>query len=866
MRNKLLIQPRVKPQVSLRLRLVKYVIGLALLIFIIASIAFVYMNVGVQQASFALEIDQQILYLEDFNSYPNGTVESSKWSIDVNNANPNRFRVEKGVFEARQVRGEAVWSSSLIPIAGFQNIDISVFLPKADKMISEDYIRIYYQLDGGEEILFETNGELMGNYNHSYAVQSGLSGFHLRIIIKVSNEGSGSTHSWDDVLVVSNNYLYLEDFTFYLDKTTTSSKWTISLARSPKKFEVDKGLFVVEHTRDEAVWQTSVISISGFSNVVLSVDLNGSGSTESGDYIKVFYKLDNQPETLFPENGNMDVDFNSVKATHSGITGDSLQIIIRVKNGSKRKYSFDNIIVQGNTDEPPMIAWQGNADTDWSNPLNWNDGVLPDCNTDVLIPPGTIHIPWVNDESHCRNLVIVKNAKLKIRNGKRLIICGDFINNGSFQFENGTVELKGNSRQYLGGVSPIVVHDLVIENSSTGGVMMSNKVIVENELKLLQGKIHTNDDTLFIQNSDAGALKGFNAQSYVVGNLARRVNNTGEHVYAFPLGNNGFNQNFFTEITTHDLSATSWITCSFHSLERYEPMLYQVYDDNLYYTFISEEGMWVIQPDVQPAGGVYHLKLDIQNFSGLEDNRFGILKRPEGSGHEDWTAAFGKMHPPGGEGRTLEGGYALKYDLTSFSEFAIGGDRGTVLPIVLDYFNARLIETNTVLLEWATHTQVNNDFFSLEKSSDGIHFTEFYRVKGKGNSSEHEAYKHLDEQPIPGISYYRLKQTDDDGSHEYFKMIAVQTPESSIIEFFEVQVFPNPFNDELHIKFTGTEKGTIQVTLLDMSGKMYQSRMFEYFSNQDFVIRELSHLSRGVYLLLCQTENGSKQTVKVIKN
>jgi len=94
---------------------------------------------------------------------------------------------------------------------------------------------------------------------------------------------------------------------------------------------------------------------------------------------------------------------------------------------------------------------------------------------------------------------------------------------------------------------------------------------------------------------------------------------------------------------------------------------------------------------------------------------------------------------------------------------------GCVLPIKLGYFDATFnTTTKTVDLNWLTETEINNEFFTIEKSKDGVTFEVVGTLKGAGNSNEARSYSTKDFYPFYGTSYYRLKQTDFDGQFEYF--------------------------------------------------------------------------------------------------
>jgi hypothetical protein len=110
----------------------------------------------------------------------------------------------------------------------------------------------------------------------------------------------------------------------------------------------------------------------------------------------------------------------------------------------------------------------------------------------------------------------------------------------------------------------------------------------------------------------------------------------------------------------------------------------------------------------------------------------------------------------------------------------------TILPVTLLYFNARLLNTNAVELTWATSRETNNDHFTIERSTDGIGFTSVAVVKGQATASLTTEYAVTDRQPRPGTSYYRLRQTDVNGSEQVLGLRTIT------MQAAPVRLSPNP--------------------------------------------------------------------------
>ncbi len=138
------------------------------------------------------------------------------------------------------------------------------------------------------------------------------------------------------------------------------------------------------------------------------------------------------------------------------------------------------------------------------------------------------------------------------------------------------------------------------------------------------------------------------------------------------------------------------------------------------------------------------------------------------------------------------------------------------LPVELLSFNASINEF-TVTLAWQTASELNNDYFTLLRSVDGINYKEIGKVDGSGTTNEAYEYEYVDEHPMPGISYYRLTQTDFDGTTELLGTV----PVNFALDGSALRAYPNPFSDGvLNIRLTGLEKNKpVRMEISDLTGK-----------------------------------------------
>jgi len=114
----------------------------------------------------------------------------------------------------------------------------------------------------------------------------------------------------------------------------------------------------------------------------------------------------------------------------------------------------------------------------------------------------------------------------------------------------------------------------------------------------------------------------------------------------------------------------------------------------------------------------------------------------------------------------------------------------STLPIELLNFIAHPAGEN-VQLDWLTASETNNDYFTIQRSNDGISFEELQRKQGAGNSNSVLYYSAVDRNPYDGISYYRLMQTDFDGKHTYSNIVTVDVVRQLVVDY---ETYPNPFS------------------------------------------------------------------------
>lgn len=177
---------------------------------------------------------------------------------------------------------------------------------------------------------------------------------------------------------------------------------------------------------------------------------------------------------------------------------------------------------------------------------------------------------------------------------------------------------------------------------------------------------------------------------------------------------------------------------------------------------------------------------------------------------------------------------------------------GTALPIKLSNFSAT-IKDKSAIISWTTASESNNHYFTIERSADGSNFTSIGMVDGAGNSSSSIDYRYIDDAPLAGTSYYRLKQTDYDGQFTYSDVRAIQFSAGKKINFaYDAQ------GEEIRIQSSISD---LSVRIFDMAGRVLKTVPTASSLTQVSV----SDLQAGTYAAIVAGSSGVSETFKFVR-
>jgi hypothetical protein len=396
------------------------------------------------------------------------------------------------------------------------------------------------------------------------------------------------------------------------------------------------------------------------------------------------------------------------------------------------------------------------------------------------------------------------------------------------------------------------------KSSSTHIVTLTNTTDVTGTLTLTNG-ILTSSFTpatapwVRIPSTATVSPIGGSANSYVNGYIRRQ----GATSFIYPTGNGGRWRRI--EMTSPSVSSefeARYVLSPYANTSLMAPAPTVVLDH------VSKIEHWYLSKPLGADAATVKVKLywEDASMSGIYKFDSLTVARWSASGWEDancytgcpanWTTSTAQRTYTGSATGTGAGTIQSNTS-SSFGPFtlaSIGLLPLNPLPIELLDFSARCSD-NSVLVRWTTAAEINNDYFTLEKSKDGIEFFEVAFIPGAGNSTTEKDYTFTDKSPFNGINYYRLRQTDFDGHSETFSPVSAkcngrQNP--------SIYIYNNQLGEA--VITTRDEGEHYQVRVCDALGKLALLKSFVSTEGVTTFKMDITLLEAGIYFV---TVNGS---------
>ncbi len=430
---------------------------------------------------------------------------------------------------------------------------------------------------------------------------------------------------------------------------------------------------------------------------------------------------------------------------------------------------------------------------------------------------------------------------MTINSGMQLDICRNYVNNGTLNaMPNSTVRVMGTGAQYFDGnmIGASGFNNLWM-NKTSNHMTILDHAEVDGNLTLgtfTGGKIITGAKTLYVTNTAPGAVTSGGPGSYVEGNLKRNLSGTAG-TYYWPVGTltKGFQLASVEFYGTHSIgNILGYFTGTLIPIQP-GPIGPECPANDFSTMAPLNNGYWTLTANTNASSANYKMTLFNLNYTNNAGaTAWTVLKASTAAG--PWTLS----------GNCIASTVAAtaRDNMNGFSVFT-SGQSGVPLPVELLNFDA-VIQGENVLTTWTTASEINNDYFVIQRSHDGINFQDVGSRLGSGNSSVTLYYSLLDTKPMAGLSYYRLRQVDFDGTKTESPLVAVNFMGDNMLT-----VFPNPAHDSnINIVFTAQGDGEVELSIIDVLGKVHWSERLTVTKGLNKINDySITGLPQGAYLV-----------------
>lgn len=538
--------------------------------------------------------------------------------------------------------------------------------------------------------------------------------------------------------------------------------------------------------------------------------------------------------TITPNNGNLEIN-NYGTLNQSGVfTNNSIDTGSSFRNRSTGVWNWTSV---GGTNDAQTATVLDCSEA--GNTFNYGGG-----GNQTIFNTQYHHLTLSNSGTKATNVAIDANGNITIlgsavlnANNNSINVGGNWsaVNEASFTQGSSIITFDGSGSQAL-SVSGGEIFQRMTINKPAGGVILNNNLTITGgtgtDLTLTRGILYTSSSSLLIIN-DGVTTSGGNALSFVDGPI-RKV---GNDAFVFPTGKNGR----WARIEITNLTGAT--TSSQFTAEYFDsPHANLTVDGSL--AHVSHGEYWTLTRAVNSPGARVRLYWE-NSFSDITNLPDLTVARYTGT---NWTnAGATNAGPPAGPGTSLSSA------VSNFQAFTFGSLTGiNPLPVELRYFKAAL-KNNEVELIWETASELNNDYFTIERAVNVEDFVDIGNVDGKGTSSLTQKYTFTDLNPLYGRSYYRLKQTDFDGTVSYSDISAI---EYNGPEYPVLTVYPNPTSDNnVTLRLEGIREATeVLVTVSDLSGKVIHKMLVTVPEGAAWENEIKLNVTPGVYLITAGAE------------
>lgn len=560
-------------------------------------------------------------------------------------------------------------------------------------------------------------------------------------------------------------------------------------------------------------------------------------------------------------------------ATGSNVEG---YVTITANNGCSTDYQFAQTMLEG-------YVWSGAIDNDWSKTGNWFSNAVPSRTTDAIIRDVTnqptiksaaevksvkiesggltiennnqldVYGDWkcndaatftsnastvsfngasnVESDASFFNLAVASGASLSL-GANALTVNGNIENNGTINGETSTLTLQGSAAITLSGSGDFNLNNLTIDNAN--GASLQTNLNINGALALVSGEVETNGNLITLNATATATSAAVNA--YVNGQI-RKNNIAAGTEFVFPIGNNGHRG----MIGVNPVSVGSFtVGYSFND----DPDGEEIENKAESLLAVSQIDNWDVVCNSSPSVSSYISLYWDDNATSQINDASAMVVAHYNSSTSSWDDMGGSASSNGSGGKVT-----CTVPFSSYSPVALASSSlVNPLPITLVNFDAKQ-NGNAVEVSWTTLSELNNNRFEIERSTDGENFTLIGVVNGANTSNNRINYSFTDNNPEFGYQYYRLRQVDFDGQSTYAgKTICVKFVAQNDEPHLTIE--PNPTNGKFTIE-VNQSLADGNYAIFAQTGQVV--KLGSVVGSTSVI--DISNLPRGLYILQYTSSN-----------
>ena len=595
-----------------------------------------------------------------------------------------------------------------------------------------------------------------------------------------------------------------------IDNIATNTIYPMPSSIAIDSFIIKNGAFGFAAT--SANTKNGVVTINGNLHVYPGALLQLGTSTNTSNFGTVVNINGTAPQD-FINKGNV-VVVGSATAPSS----------LNVKNGSSLKL-YDNLTLGTATS---LFSVENNAKISFDS-LNNTEAAIDGAGSFILNSGGTIGITSVNGITASGGLGnIITNTR-------------NFAPGANYVF----VRNKAGAAFTGNGLPSNITGSLQMQTGIlTPSVSLSQPTTIGGSLKLISGILNATSATLLTINN-TGTSDAGNAISFINGPMAK-IGNTN---FVFPIGKNSF----FGKSAVKSYSATTPNTQQITAEYFRAPVPAGSITAPL--TKVSAIEYW----DFAVPGGTLgantaQLELFSANSANSGINDLSSLTVAHNTS-STWINA-GAISTTGTIGSAVS---VLSNPLSTFSSFTFGSTNlNNALPVTYFSFLAQRNGASNNI-SWSTSQEFNTNYFSVERSADGINFREVGKIKAAGNSHINRQYQYTDVSFEKGINYYRLRIVDNDNFSKYSEIKTVNN--AGAVNF---DIYPNPVLNSMQINIASEKTGNGKIIITNVSGQTIYTDKVQVSQGMNSISINVNKFPSGAYVLKVQL-NGDNYVKKFNK-